>query len=168
MMVRVLITGMSGTGKSTVIAELSRRGYHAVDLDAPAYSHLVPAADGEVTGIGGGMDWVWNEALVAGLLDSAGDAPLFLSGCSPHQGRLYPRFDRIILLTAPTETLVERLATRTTNDFGKDPNELANTLALISEIEPLLRRSADLVIDTTAPLDDVVRQVLETAGVSTR
>jgi len=168
MTMRVLITGMSGAGKSTVTADLVRRGYRAVDLDSPAYSHLVPAADGEVTGIGGGTDWVWNLDAVETLLDSAAADPLFLSGCSPNQGQLYPRFDRIILLTAPTETLVERLAARTTNDFGKDPQELANTLALISEIEPLLLRSADLVIDTTAPLDDVVRQVLETDGVSTR
>jgi shikimate kinase len=70
----------------------------------------------------------------------------------------------MVLLTAPAETIVERLSTRTTNGFGKNPHELANTLAIIAEIEPLLRRSADLVIDTTAPLDEVVRQVLSAAG----
>ncbi|HET9661142.1 MAG TPA: AAA family ATPase [Thermomicrobiales bacterium] len=161
---RVLITGMSGAGKSTVTAELTRRGYPAVDLDSPAYSHLVPAKEGEQTGIGGGMDWVWNESLVAGLLDTAGDEPLFLSGCSPNQGQFAGRFDHVILLTAPTETIRDRLANRTTNDFGKSPAELANTLVLIGEIEPLLRRSADLVIDTTAPLDDVVRRVMDTVG----
>jgi hypothetical protein len=142
---RVLITGMSGTRKSTGIGELERREYRAVDLDAPAYSQLVPANEGETTGIGGGMDWVWNEALVAGLLASAGDETLFLRGCSPNQGAFSDRFDRVILLTAPTVIIRERLATRTTNGFGKDPAELANTLALIEAIEPLLRRSADSV-----------------------
>ena len=34
-MKRVLITGMSGTGKSAVIQELASRGYPAHDLDSP-------------------------------------------------------------------------------------------------------------------------------------
>ena len=161
MSVRVLITGMSGTGKSTVTAELARQGHRAVDLDSPAYSELVPAPPGEITGVGGGMDWVWNAEKVAALLDADSAEPLFLSGCSPNQGQFYPRLDRIILLTAPTGVIRDRLASRTTNGFGKDPAELERTLALIAEIEPLLRRSADLVIDTSASLDEVVARVLE-------
>src|SRR5215204_1119954 len=124
---RVLITGMSGTGKSTVTAELARRGYQAIDLDHRAYSELVPAPDGTLTGVGSGMDWVWNVNKVSALLDAAGNDVLFVSGCSPNQGQLYPRFDRVILLTAPVEVIRERLVTRTTNDFGKDPDELKRT-----------------------------------------
>jgi hypothetical protein len=30
---RVLVTGMYGTGKSTVLEELRRRGFHTVDTD---------------------------------------------------------------------------------------------------------------------------------------
>jgi dephospho-CoA kinase len=160
---RVLITGMSGTGKSTVIQELANRGYRAVDLDSPDFSELVPAAEGEITGVGGGMDWVWNESRVAALLDTAGTEPLFLSGCSPNQGRFYDRLDRIVLLTAPVDVIVERLATRTSNDFGKDPAEVAATLELIATIEPLLRQGADVAIDTSAPLEMVVSQVIALA-----
>jgi len=32
-MARVLLTGMSGTGKTTVLAELQRRGHMTVDTD---------------------------------------------------------------------------------------------------------------------------------------
>jgi len=160
MSLRVLITGMSGTGKSTVTAELARLGYRAFDLDSPAYSELVPAPDGELTGVGGGMDWVWNAEKVSALLDAAGDDLLFVSGCSPNQGEFSPRLDRVILLTVPTPILRVRLTTRTTNDFGKAPAELERTMALIEAIEPLLRRSADVVIDSSAPLDEVVARVL--------
>jgi GTPase SAR1 family protein len=38
-MARILITGMSGTGKSAVIIELMRRGYRAIDLDTSEWSH---------------------------------------------------------------------------------------------------------------------------------
>jgi dephospho-CoA kinase len=37
-MSRVLLTGMSGTGKSSVIAELKRRGFAAIDMDEPGWS----------------------------------------------------------------------------------------------------------------------------------
>ena len=38
-MIRVLITGISGTGKSTVTAALAAHGYRAIDADLPAFSH---------------------------------------------------------------------------------------------------------------------------------
>jgi hypothetical protein len=39
---RVLLTGMSRTGKSTRIVALAARGYKAVDADAAAWSRMVP------------------------------------------------------------------------------------------------------------------------------
>ncbi|MDQ3380168.1 MAG: hypothetical protein M3546_07570 [Actinomycetota bacterium] len=35
---RVLVTGMSGTGKSTAPAEVGRRGFRVVDTDSPGLS----------------------------------------------------------------------------------------------------------------------------------
>ncbi len=159
-MKRVLLTGMSGTGKSTVTEELAARGYRAVDADADGLSHLVDAPGDEVTGVGNGQDWVWREDRVAQLLSIEDGELLFLSGCSPNQGRFYPRFDHIILLTAPAEVIVDRLTARTNNPFGKDPQEIARTLELKETIEPLLRRGADLEVDTSVPVGEVVAAIL--------
>jgi dephospho-CoA kinase len=155
---RVLVTGLSGTGKSTVIRALAARGYAAVDADEPGLSELVPVGDDEVTGVGGGMDWIWREDTIAALLAEPCDADLFIGGCSPNQGRF--RFDHVILLTAAPELMAARLRTRTTNRFGKDEGELARSLALRETVQPLLRRTADLEIDTAAPLDEVVDAIL--------
>jgi dephospho-CoA kinase len=163
---RVLVTGMSGTGKSTVAAELARRGYHAFDADGGEFSHLVAVPENELTGIGGGQDWVWREDRIQRLLSKQDIDVLFIAGCSPNQGRFYPQFDHIVLLTAPEPVIVERLATRTTNRFGKDPGELARALEITRMIEPLLRAGADLEIDTSAPLDEVVATILRHVGVS--
>ena len=38
-MTKVLITGMSGTGKSTVLRELGKRGHRVVDTDSDDWSH---------------------------------------------------------------------------------------------------------------------------------
>ena len=160
MMKRVLLTGMSGTGKSTVIKELAARGYKAVDIDDHGLSEWVAVPLDEPTGLGPGKDWVWREDRIQELLSSDDAEVLFLSGCSPNQGKFYPQFDHIVLLTAPPAVLVERLATRTTNPYGKHPDEVARVLALQQTVEPLLRAGAGVEVDTSAPLDQVVASVL--------
>jgi len=59
---RILITSMSGTGKSTVIMALIESGLEAHDLDTVGFSHWVPC-DGNPTGARPGFDWLWNESL---------------------------------------------------------------------------------------------------------
>ena len=163
-MKRVLLTGMSGTGKSTVIAALATLGYPAVDLDEGGYSGLVAVEGDEVTGPGGGQDWVWREERVRELLDTDHGAVLFVSGCAPNQGAFYAQLDHVILLSAPPDVIVERLTNRTNNPFGKRPGEIERVLELQRTIEPLLRRRADHEIDTGRPLDQVVAEVLGLVG----
>jgi dephospho-CoA kinase len=159
-MKRVLLTGISGAGKSTVTEALAALGYNAVDADAPEYSEVVSVAEDELTGLGDGKDWVWRAERIQAMLD-ADDAPLlFLSGASPNQGQFYGQLDAIVLLTAPADVIVQRLATRTTNSFGKHPDEVGRVLALQETIEPLLREGATHVIDTRAPLNEVVERIL--------
>ena len=78
--------------------------------------------------------------------------------------KFYPQFDHIILLTAPVPVIIERLATRTTNPYGKRPEEVARVLNLAQTIEPLLRRGSQHVIDTRGPLSQVVTRVLRLVG----
>lgn len=162
---RILITGMSGTGKSSVVARLAVLGYPAIDADDPGFSAEISVPADELTGIGPGRDWVWQEDAIRAVLERP-DPNLFLSGCSPNQGAFYPSLTHIILLTASPALITQRLTTRPNNPFGKDPAELARTLALQEEIEPLLRRSATHVINTSVPMDEVVAEVLQVSGVS--
>ena len=161
---RVLLTGMSGVGKSTVIEELAARGYRAVDTDYGGLSQLVNVPDDQLTGLGPGQDWVWREDRIQDLLSADDADALFLGGCPPNQGKFYPQFDHVVLLTAPTHVIVERLGTRATNPYGKRPEEVARVLELRQTVEPVLRRGAGHVIDTSVPLAQVVAKVLRLAG----
>ena len=160
-MKRVLLTGMSGTGKSTLIGELASRGYKAIDTDSDEWSEWV--AD---TGDFGApeetveQDWVWREDRIQDLLATEDADVLFVSGCKTNQGKFYPQFDHIILLSAPTPVLVERLATRTNNPYGKHPDELARILGHIQTVEPRLRRTATVEVDTSATVDRVIETIL--------
>jgi hypothetical protein len=85
---------------------------------------------------------------------------LFVAGCEENQVRFHPRFDVIILLSAPAGILAGRLAARTGNPYGKTPRELRRVFDDLRTIEPLLRTAADYEIRTTMPLSDVVTAVL--------
>jgi shikimate kinase len=143
---RVLLTGMSGTGKSALVQELRRRGYAAHDADD---GFAEARADGR---------WGWRADLIADLLAQAADRLLFFAGCSEEQAEL--PFDYRVLLTAPRAVLVQRIRTRTNNTYGQDDQELAQVLADLVEVEPLLRRSADLVLTTTAPTAEIAKVLL--------
>jgi dephospho-CoA kinase len=146
---RVLLTGMSGTGKSSVVRELTARGYKAVDTDD---GWCEPLPDGRQQ---------WREEAVERLLDTEDADILFVAGCEENQVRFHPRFDHIVLLSAPLETLLERLGTRTDNPYGKAPEERRRFLENVETVEPLLRQVATAEIRTTAPLDEVVAAILE-------
>jgi dephospho-CoA kinase len=159
---RVLITGMSGTGQSTLICELAARGYKAIDADSDEWSQWVEVSSSGIAGtpVKPDQDWVWREERSAALLATEDADVLFVSGCAENMVKFFPQFDHIVLLSAPAEVIVERLATRTTNDYGKHPDEVARVLDLQQTVEPLLRKVAGYEIDTSAPLDQVVATVL--------
>lgn len=144
---------MSGTGKSTVLGELAARGYRVMDLDDEGWGVEVATPDGSA------MEQLWREDRVAELLASGTDAPHVVAGCAANQGVFYDRFTAVVLLSAPLDELRERLATRDTNDFGKDPHELERILGDLAEVEPLLRATSTTEIDTTAPLAEVADAV---------
>jgi broad-specificity NMP kinase len=152
-MTAVLITGMSGVGKSTVLAELARRGHRVVDCDEAAWSEQVRSADGF------GIEQLWREEPVARLLAEPLPDHLFLAGCAANQVKFYDRFAAVVLLSAPREVLLSRLATRSTNLFGRTEVERARILGDLESVEPLLRRSATVEISTDRPLAEVVTAV---------
>jgi len=75
----------------------------------------------------------------------------------------YPRFDAVVLLSAPVDVLLRRIDARTTNDYGKTAEERALILSHVAEVAPLLRATCTHEIDATQQLDDVVAQLVEIA-----
>lgn len=128
---------MSGAGKSTLLRELARRGHRTVDTDY----------DGWTDGSGG----PWDEARMARLLADHDD--VVVSGTTDNQGVFYDRFEHVVLLSVPVEILLERVARRTDNPYGRTADDQEEIRRLTTEVEPLLRQTADVEIDGREPVE---------------
>ena len=161
-MSRVLVTGMSGTGKSSALAELGRRGYRVVDTDDPGWREYREDAESSDELHRG--EWLWVEERMTGLLDSDDGRTLFVQGCVRNQGKFYDRFDAVVLLSAPAEVILNRIARRTTNDYGKTPLERAMIMDDLAKVEPLLRAGCSHELDASRPLDELVDDLIAIAS----
>jgi dephospho-CoA kinase len=141
---------MSGTGKTTALAALRGRGFEVVDTDLAGWTEWSDEEAGHI----------WREDRIAELLARDGEVPLYVSGTVSNQGRFYPYFDAIVLLSAPAEVLLERVESRTTNDFGKTAEERDLILRHLADVEPLLRATCTHEIDAMQSVDAVLTELV--------
>jgi len=146
-MTRILLTGMSGAGKSTLLAGLGAKGHFTVETDLDGWT----LPDGR-----------WDEPRMSALLLEHPD--LVVAGTVENQGLFYDRFDHVVLLSAPLETLLERVASRTGNPYGKAEREQAEIAEYVDTVEPLLRRGATLELDGRRAPEELVAAVEELLG----
>lgn len=167
-MVKVLVTGQAGTGKSSVAGELQRRGFAAYDTDSmPEVTGFDRVGTGEPvpwSEISHPIDfkrvaWNWRRPELERLLASADD--VFVCAITANVYELAHLFDRIFVLVPDRETLAHRLRERTTNTFGKDPREAAGVLSHNEVIASQWRSRGGVEIDASRPLPDVVDEILE-------
>jgi hypothetical protein len=102
----VLITGMSGAGKSTIAQVLARRGLASLDADGdPSLARSVDC-DGNVVEDPSVPDfawlarhsWAWDPARLDVLIRTAAPATLYVCGGAANELELADRFTQMFLL----------------------------------------------------------------------
>ncbi len=165
----VWVTGTSGVGKSTVCELLKNRGQLAVDADREGYSHWVDRASGQVIAdppdpVPAGwlerFGWEISRAQVQTLSRRMRDKTAFLCGAAENEADVRDLFDHTICLIADNATIQGRLLTRTTNAFGKHPEELAAALAWNDDVESRYGNLGATIIDGRRPPQDVADAIL--------
>ena len=169
----VWVTGNSGTGKSTVRAELARRGHLSFDTDEDGITVWRDRATGQEVAYPGDAHhpddwlehhgWMIDRLRVEDLARLARDRLVFLCGSVENENDVWDLFDIVVCLILDEPTLRERIATRTTNPFGKKPVELQAILHWNPTMEATYRQSGAFVVNADQPLDAVVDEIL--AGV---
>ncbi len=172
-MTLVLVTGNSGVGKSTICNLLKSRGEIAVDADWDGYNHWVDRVTGEVVidppypvpvGWLERFGWQMSRPMIEDLAVKMTDKAVFVCGAPENEAEVLDLFDQVICLVIDNETLRERLLTRTTNAFGKHPEEMAAALRENEDSETKYRAMGAVVVDGTRPSTEVVDTILATVG----
>ena len=161
-MPKIYITGVSGTGKSTLAAELNKRGFLAFDVDVvPGLCHWQDKETKEMAEYSYGADkewlaahdWVADEEQLSKLLKKA-DTVVVL-GMTSNQERYFHLFDKIFLLRCSPEVFISRIDARTNNDFGKGKSEQEHILSWHKNFEKRMIDKGAVPINTEQPIEAV-------------
>jgi broad-specificity NMP kinase len=151
------ITGVSGTGKSTLAEELGKRNVAVFDIDSvPRLCHWRNRATHEKAdyqyGIGkdwlDAHEWICDVEKLKKLLDGvAGNAVVV--GLASNQDDFLNLFDKIFLLRCKRETFLSRLSTRDgDNQFAKEKSEQEHILSWYEDFETKTIKQGAAPLDT--------------------
>lgn len=170
----VWVTGLSGTGKSSVAERLRELGHRSVDADDDGISGWRSHVSGEIVPSPPieerPPDWLerfgWSIDLrrVEALRHSSDGRPVFLFGAVENEPEVLALADVVVCLVADADTLRQRLAMRQTNDFGKAPGDIDAVMSWLGVFEQRHRAIGAAMIDATQPLPQVVDAVLAAAS----
>jgi dephospho-CoA kinase len=168
----IYITGIAGSGKTTVRNELRRRGYQAFGTDEDQLAFFYNNQTGKplkqsIPAAIRTPEWrlkhTWKAARteVEKLKENAKDEPVFLCGVVANDTtELWDLFETVMALTINEETLRHRITTRTNDDFGKPPHEFALLLNWQKTAREDYQKLGAIIIDAIQPVEAVVDAIL--------
>lgn len=145
-MTRVLVTGLPAAGKSSLLIALEQRGLLVVETDNAGWT-------------------TENGLLVRDRMRELllTQPTICVAATAANQSTFYDLFDHIVLLSVPTDVMVQRITERTQVSQQGLAADQELILRNIAEMQPGLRLGATIELDGRRPLRelaDIVEQLM--------
>lgn len=166
----ILVTGVSGAGKSTISKKLNEMGYKAYDIDdLPGLFTMVdkktgkPVMDYDNDNLEKvvGMDWICDKEKLASIIAAEPDRITFYCGAASNVNDLLPLFDLVILLKVSPEAMRQRLTSRTENDSARTKDVQDWIMTWKDEWENGMQERGAVIIDAHGSLDQVAKNIIK-------
>jgi dephospho-CoA kinase len=166
----ILITGVTGTGKSAICDELKNLGYKAFSIeDIDGLFTMVDKKtgkrfknyDNDNFEMVKQADWICDKKKLQRLMRKNSDGIVFYNGTASNLDDLLPLFDKIFLLKVSQKILRERLSTRTSNDFARTAEVQKWVFSWKKWWEDRIKEKGAIVIDASRPLREVANDIIE-------
>ena len=164
---KIYITGVSGTGKSTVANKLKEKGLEVISIDEESFCAWFNKKD--QSPVEGDQilnkefvsmnDWVCNILQLRNAIE--GKENIVVVGIASNQNEYLKYFDKVILLQCDPGIFIERLNKREDNDFGKDTMVQEWLKSWYEDFDDKLLLNNAVAINANQTIEDVVADVIE-------
>lgn len=166
----ILVTGVSGVGKSTISKKLNELGYKAYDMDSlPGLFAIIdkktgkPVVDYDNENLEKvmGIDWICNKEKLASIITSESSELTFYCGNASNMDEIMQLFNLVILLKIDSEVMRQRLTSRTENDFGKTAEVQDWLMTWKDWWENDMQQKGAITVYAHGSLDQIANELIE-------
>jgi dephospho-CoA kinase len=162
----VLVTGVAGTGKSTVCEALQKIGCHARDIESieglyELFDEKAGRVQGNMDQIRDGLYWYCNKGKLQQIVDSETAEQTLYCGGMANTEDVWDVFDNVIVLTVSDETTVRRLSTRAPGEFGSTQENRDWILRWKHDLEQRWLRMGGIAVDAEGNPEEIAELVIK-------
>ncbi len=165
----IFITGIAGSGKTSVSTELIKRGYKAYNIEE--IEGLFEMRDKRTGKLFENYDnydfekvkyhdWFCNKNKLQKLIQKNKKDIAYYCGIASNNDEILPLFDKVILLQASSEVIIKRLSERKNNDFGKTIEVREMVLSGKDHFENRMKEKGAIVVDANRGLGKVADDIM--------
>ena len=171
-MKKFLITGIPGSGKSTISNVLKTQKYDVIDgLRKIGLAYWIDRRTGKETVYESSVNldwfreyvWTWDELVLNKLLKENNEELFFICGVVPLESKILEYFDKVFLLSIPTALIRQRIGQKNDNEFTKNPHYINWVLSWHDDFEFRVLKYGAIPVDTTKPVGEVDDEILSYA-----